>query len=90
MRDIKVGPEDNGQATILKGLSSGDKVVIAGQYGLQKGSLVQPSAPSSPTTPQTGAQTAPTETGAQNAPAQTGTQNAPAQAAAQNTQAKAP
>jgi multidrug efflux system membrane fusion protein len=90
MRDIKVGPEDNGRAAILKGLSSGDKVVIAGQYGLQKGSLVQPSAPSSPTTPQTGAQTAPAQTGAQNAPAQTGAQNAPAQAAAQNTQAEAP
>jgi multidrug efflux system membrane fusion protein len=60
VRDIKVGPQDNGQAVILQGLSAGEKVVIAGQYRLQKGSLVQPNSPATPQiVAQTGAQTPP-------------------------------
>ena len=52
IRDIKVGRQGNGQAVVLEGLSAGQKVVTAGQYRLQKGSLVQPSPPEPPAAPQ--------------------------------------
>jgi membrane fusion protein, multidrug efflux system len=52
MRDVKVGQEGNGQSVILQGLSPGEKVVIAGQYRLQQGVLVQPTDTSSSTTPE--------------------------------------
>ncbi len=68
MRDIKVGPENNGQAVILQGLSAGDCVVVAGQYRLQPGSLVQPSAPNPPAAAQTTAQNAAAPAAAQNPP----------------------
>jgi multidrug efflux system membrane fusion protein len=95
-RDITVGPEDNGQAVILQGLSAGDTVVVAGQYRLQKGSLVQPSAPAAPQVAAAAppaqiatqappaqtppAHTPPAETAARAPPAQTATQAAPAKA----------
>jgi membrane fusion protein, multidrug efflux system len=59
IREIKVGPEDHGQAVVLQGLSPGQKVVIAGQYRLQQGALVQPSEASSPSVPATAAQSLP-------------------------------
>lgn len=48
MRDVKVGQEGNGQSVVLQGLSPGQKVVIAGQYRLQGGDLVQPTDASFP------------------------------------------
>jgi membrane fusion protein, multidrug efflux system len=59
IHDIKVGQEGNGQSVVLQGLSPGQKVVTAGQYRLQKGSLVQPSEAASTTTPEKTAQTPP-------------------------------
>ena len=47
MRNVKVGQEGSGQSVILQGLSPGEKVVVAGQYRLQQGALVQPT-PSAP------------------------------------------
>jgi membrane fusion protein, multidrug efflux system len=44
MRDIKIGDEGASSSVALEGLSAGDKVVIAGQYRLQEGSVVQPRA----------------------------------------------
>jgi membrane fusion protein, multidrug efflux system len=52
VRDLKVGHEGNGQSVILQGLSPGEKVVIAGQYRLQSGVLVQPTDIGSPTAPE--------------------------------------
>jgi membrane fusion protein, multidrug efflux system len=49
--DVKVGPEGNGQSVVLQGLSPGQNVVIAGQYRLQAGSLVQPTGANSSPTP---------------------------------------
>jgi multidrug efflux system membrane fusion protein len=48
MHDIKVGQEGNGQAVVIQGLSAGQKVVVAGQYRLQQGALVQPSQTGAP------------------------------------------
>jgi membrane fusion protein, multidrug efflux system len=59
-RDIMVSQEGDGQSVIVKGLSPGEKVITAGQYRLQQGSLVQSNAPSA---------TAPTAMAAPNAPA---------------------
>jgi multidrug efflux system membrane fusion protein len=42
MRAVKAGNSGNGQTVILDGLSPGQKVVVAGQYRLQQGSLVEP------------------------------------------------
>jgi multidrug efflux system membrane fusion protein len=42
IRPIKVGNSGNGQAVVVKGLAAGEKVVVAGQYRLQPGSLVAP------------------------------------------------
>jgi multidrug efflux system membrane fusion protein len=57
--DIKVGQEGNGQSVVLQGLTPGQKVVIAGQYRLQQGALVQPSQAGSPSVPDKAAQNAP-------------------------------
>lgn len=40
MRRIEVGPENETQAVVLKGLEPGERVVTAGQYRLQDGTLV--------------------------------------------------
>ena len=40
--NVKVGQEGSGQSVILQGLSPGERVVIAGQYRLQRGVLVEP------------------------------------------------
>ena len=50
-RDVKVGQEGNGKSVVLQGLSPGEKVVIAGQYRLQQGNLVQPTGTTTPTSP---------------------------------------
>jgi membrane fusion protein, multidrug efflux system len=42
VRDLKIAQEGNGQSVILHGLSPGEKVVIAGQYRLKSGVVVQP------------------------------------------------
>jgi multidrug efflux system membrane fusion protein len=57
--DVKVGQEGNGQSVVLQGLTPGQKVVIAGQYRLQQGALVQPSQAGSPSVPDKAAQNAP-------------------------------
>jgi multidrug efflux system membrane fusion protein len=44
MQAITVGQEDNGQSVVTKGLTAGQKVVTEGQYRLQPGVLVQPTA----------------------------------------------
>jgi multidrug efflux system membrane fusion protein len=59
MRNIKVGPEDNGQAVVLQGLSLSEKVVTAGQYRVQQGALVQPSQANPATKPENTAQNTP-------------------------------
>ena len=59
MRSIKAGQEGGGQSVVLQGLSSGETAVIAGQYRLQPGTLVQPSKANSPNTPDKAAQNAP-------------------------------
>jgi multidrug efflux system membrane fusion protein len=41
VRNIKVGNSGGGKAVILTGLSPGQRVVVAGQYRLQQGSLVE-------------------------------------------------
>jgi membrane fusion protein, multidrug efflux system len=53
MRNVKVGQEGSGQSVILQGLSPGEKVVIAGQYRLQQGALVQPTDAITPSAPET-------------------------------------
>jgi len=50
--DVQVGQEGNGQSVILHGLSSGERVVIAGQYRLQQGDLVQPTGAATPNPPE--------------------------------------
>jgi multidrug efflux system membrane fusion protein len=59
VRDIAVGPEGGGQSVILKGLSPGDTVVVAGQYRLQQGALVRPVGAGPPATPGKAARYAP-------------------------------
>jgi membrane fusion protein, multidrug efflux system len=61
MRNIKTGQEGDGQSVILQGLSPGEKVVIAGQYRLQNGALVEPSEAGSPAAPDKTAQNVPVE-----------------------------
>lgn len=61
IRSIMMGQEDGGRSVILRGLSAGENVVVAGQYRLQQGTLVQPGKASSPATPD--------DKAAQNAPA---------------------
>jgi membrane fusion protein, multidrug efflux system len=59
LRDVKVNQEGSGQSVVLQGLSPGQKVVVAGQYRLQQGSLVQPSEATSPAMSETQTQNAP-------------------------------
>jgi multidrug efflux system membrane fusion protein len=59
MRSIKTGQEGGGRSVVLQNLSSGENVVIAGQYRLQPGALVQPSKANSPGPPDKAAQNAP-------------------------------
>ncbi len=61
MRNIEAGQEGDGQSVILKGLSPGERVVIAGQYRLQNGALVEPAEAASPAAPHKTAQNAPIE-----------------------------
>ena len=42
VQDIKVGQSGDGESVVAQGLSPGQKVVVAGQYRLQIGSMVQP------------------------------------------------
>ncbi len=42
MRPVKIGEEGEGRSVILSGLTPGEKVVTAGQYRLQQGSVVDP------------------------------------------------
>jgi multidrug efflux system membrane fusion protein len=58
-RDIKIGQEGGGLSVVAQGLSPGQKVVIAGQYRLQEGSLVQPTETATPAAPQEAAQDPP-------------------------------
>jgi multidrug efflux system membrane fusion protein len=58
-RAITVGQEGDGQSVVLTGLTAGETVVTAGQYRLIQGSLVQPNAASSTTTPTIAAPSAP-------------------------------
>ncbi len=44
-RPIEVGESDAKNVVVTKGISAGDKVVVAGQYRLQEGVLVSESAP---------------------------------------------
>jgi multidrug efflux system membrane fusion protein len=59
MQAITVGQEGDGQSVVLQGLSAGQKVVVAGQYRLQQGTLIQPTETGSPATLQKTAKTAP-------------------------------
>jgi membrane fusion protein, multidrug efflux system len=59
MHDIKVDREGSGQAVVSQGLSAGQKVVVAGQYRLQQGALVDPTAANVATAPAKAAQNAP-------------------------------
>jgi multidrug efflux system membrane fusion protein len=52
MRNVMVGQEGSGQSVILQGLSPGERVVIAGQYRLQRGVFVEPTDNSSPIPPE--------------------------------------
>ena len=61
MRAIKAGQEGDGRSVILQGLSPGERVVIAGQYRLQNGALVEPSEAGSPAAPSKIARNAPGE-----------------------------
>ena len=61
MRGIKGGQEGDGQSVIMQGISPGEKVVIAGQYRLQNGALVEPSEAGSPAAPDKTAQNATVE-----------------------------
>jgi membrane fusion protein, multidrug efflux system len=42
LHDVKVSQEGHGQTVVTQGLSPGQRVVVAGQYRLQEGSLVAP------------------------------------------------
>ena len=42
IRDLKIGNSGHGQTVVVEGLSPGQKVVVAGQYRLQAGSIVDP------------------------------------------------
>jgi multidrug efflux system membrane fusion protein len=58
LQTIKVGQEGDGQSVVLQGVSGGQKVVVAGQYRLQQGTLVQPAEANAPATPEKTAETA--------------------------------
>jgi membrane fusion protein, multidrug efflux system len=58
MRPVTRSLNDQGRSVVARGLKPGEKVVVAGQYRLQVGSLVQPSEASGSKAPAT--ETAPT------------------------------
>jgi multidrug efflux system membrane fusion protein len=58
LQAIKAGQQDNGQSVVLQGVSAGQKVVVAGQYRLQQGTLIQPTEANAPATPEQTAVTA--------------------------------
>jgi multidrug efflux system membrane fusion protein len=45
LRPITVSESDAANVVVTKGISPGDRVVVAGQYRLQDGTLVSESAP---------------------------------------------
>jgi multidrug efflux system membrane fusion protein len=49
LRDIKVGDEGATQTVVLQGLNAGERVVVAGQYRLTKGAVVDPREAKAPT-----------------------------------------
>ena len=57
VRPIKVDQQSHGEAVVKQGLSPGQKVVVAGQYRLEQGSLVQATEAPSPAMMQAAAQT---------------------------------
>ena len=48
-RDIKVGDEGTNQTVVVKGVVAGDRVVVAGQYRLTQGAVVDPRESNTPT-----------------------------------------
>jgi multidrug efflux system membrane fusion protein len=51
MRDIKVGDEGSTQTVAVEGLAAGDRVVVAGQYRLTQGAVVDPHERNAPPSP---------------------------------------
>jgi multidrug efflux system membrane fusion protein len=51
IRDLKVGDEGSTQTVVLEGLAAGDRVVVAGQYRLTQGAVVNPREPDAPLPP---------------------------------------
>jgi membrane fusion protein, multidrug efflux system len=51
IKDIKVGDEDTTRAVITEGLAAGDRVVVAGQYRLTQGVVVDPRESIAPPSP---------------------------------------
>jgi multidrug efflux system membrane fusion protein len=49
LRNLKVGDEGATQAVVLDGLKAGERVVVAGQYRLTKGAIVDPREANAPT-----------------------------------------
>jgi membrane fusion protein, multidrug efflux system len=58
VQNIEVSEERDGQAVVSKGLTAGQKVVVAGQYRLQQGVVVQGTEADAPAAPQGAAQNA--------------------------------
>jgi multidrug efflux system membrane fusion protein len=56
LRNIKVGDEGAAQTVILQGLKTGERVVVAGQYRLTQGALVDPRETKAPQDPAAGRQ----------------------------------
>jgi multidrug efflux system membrane fusion protein len=56
LRDIQVGDEGATQTVILQGLKAGERVVVAGQYRVTKGGLVDPRKAKAPQDPAAGPQ----------------------------------
>jgi multidrug efflux system membrane fusion protein len=48
---IKVGQSNDGESVVEQGLTPGQRVVVAGQYRLMIGSVVQPTEAPPPSTP---------------------------------------
>jgi multidrug efflux system membrane fusion protein len=51
IRNLKISQEGNGEAVVTDGLTPGEKVVVAGQYGLQSETLVQATQSNPPSAP---------------------------------------
>ncbi|MDB5580582.1 MAG: efflux transporter periplasmic adaptor subunit [Bradyrhizobium sp.] len=56
LRDIQVGDEGATQTVILQGLKAGERVIVAGQYRVTKGGLVEAREPKAPQDPAAGPQ----------------------------------